>query len=175
MVKVKEIMRKFVITVDPGFTLDAIAKILNNNRIGCVIVMEGQKPIGIVTSEDVVGAVANGTDPKKYKAKQLLKRKFITASPGDDLLKITKKMVRTGIKRIPIIEKGRLEGIVTDKEILVTTPELIDVLSEKLKARVERVARPEKRISGICERCEGYSDHLTNTGGRWYCEGCSEE
>lgn len=49
---------------------------------------------------------------------------------------------------------------------------MIDVLSEKLKARVEMVARPNAVISGICENCEGYSDTLVNLAGRWLCEDC---
>jgi len=52
------------------------------------------------------------------------------------------------------------------------SPELINVLSEKLKMRVDAVANPDQEISGICERCEAYSDNLKNIGGRWLCEDC---
>ena len=127
MVKVKEIMRKQVITVEPDFTLDAIAKIMSNNKIGSVVVMERKNPVGIVTSEDIVSLVARGKSPKKAKAKELTQREFITASPEDNLLKIAKIMIRKGVKRVPIIHKNKLEGILTDKEILLTAPELIDV------------------------------------------------
>lgn len=172
MVKVREVMRKHVITVEPDFTLDAIAKIMSNNKVGSVVVMEKKMPVGIVTSEDIVSVVAKGQSPNKARAGELTKRQFITASPEDNLLKVAKLMIRKGIKRVPIIHKNKLEGILTDKEILLTAPEMINVLSEKLKARVERVAKPDSVISGICERCEGYSDELRSIGGRWFCEGC---
>ena len=72
-----------------------------------------------------------------------------------------------------MIKNGKLVGIVSDKEMLLVSPELLDILSEKLKARVEAVARPERTISGICEECGEYSDNLENVGGSWICEDCA--
>ena len=174
MVKVKEIMRTYVVTVGPDFTMDAIAKIMSNNKIGSVVILEKQKPVGIVTSEDIVSVVSKGSSPKKVKAADFLKREFVTASPDDDILKVTKKMVEKGIKRVPILRQGRLEGMLTDKEILISAPEMVDILSEKLKARVEKVAKPDEVISGICEGCEEYSDDLHSVAGRWFCEDCRD-
>jgi CBS domain-containing protein len=173
MVKVHEIMKRSVVTIDPELTLADVAKIMTNNKVGSVIVMNGANPVGIVTNEDIVGAIARGKDPKKVKVKGLEKKmKFVTASPDDDVLKITKKMVKIGIKRIPVIKDNKLIGIVSDKELLLVSPELINVLSEKLKIRVDAVAQSDQEISGICERCEAYADNLKNIGGRWFCEDC---
>lgn len=173
-VKAKDVMRKQVVTVDTTFSLDSVAKIMSNNKIGSVVILERSKPVGIVTSEDIVAAVARGASPKKIRIKELTKRAFITASPEENILKISKLMLKRGIKRVPILKGGNLEGIVTDKEILLTAPEMIGVLSEKLKARVERVAKPDTLISGICERCEAYSDRLGSSAGRWLCEDCRD-
>ena len=174
MVKVAEIMKKSVVTIDPELTLSDVAKIMTNNRIGSVIVMRKTKPIGIVTVDDIVGTVASGKDPKKIRVKTLKKKKarFVTTTPNENVLRVTKKMVKTGVKRIPVIKDGKLLGIVSDKEILLVSPELVNVMSEKLKMRVDSVARPEHEISGICERCEAYADNLKNIGGRWLCEDC---
>ena len=171
--KVKEIMKKYVVTVDPKLTLGDAAKIMTNNRIGSVVVVDKGKPVGIVTNEDVVKIVASGKSPSKIKISDLKPvRKLVTASPDDDMLKVTRIMIKQGVKRIPIINNGKLEGIVSEKEILLVSPELINILSEKLKNRVDRVAKPNESISGICEECEAYSDELKNRGGRWVCEDC---
>ena len=173
MVKVHEIMKKSVVTVDPELTLADVAKIMTNNRVGSVVIMDKAKPIGMVTDDDIVGTIAMGKDPKKVKISKLKKKiRFVTTSPDDDVLKVTKKMVKTGIKRVPVIKNGKLVGIVSDKELLLISPELINVLSEKLKKRVEAVAQPDQEISGICERCESYADNLKNISGRWLCEEC---
>ncbi|MBU0530152.1 MAG: CBS domain-containing protein [Candidatus Aenigmatarchaeota archaeon] len=175
MVKIKEIMKKHVITVGPSIDMAAVAKIMTNNRIGSVIVMDKSKPTGIVTTDDIVGLIAHGGNPKKTKISALKKRKkFVTASPDDNMLDVAKVMLKSGLKRIPVVKNGKLEGIVSDKEILTIAPELIDVMSEKLKARIATVALPDQEISGICERCEAYSDDLRTVNGRWWCEDCRE-
>ncbi len=174
MVKVKEIMKKYVITVDPEATIADVSRIMTNNRVGSLIVVKGNRPMGIVTDSDIVSVVAAGKSPKRVKVRDLEQRKFISASPDDTMLHVIKLMVKNGVKRIPIIENGKLEGIVSDKEILLVSPELIEILSEKLKVRVGMVAGPRQTISGICEDCSNYSDELKNTGGRWLCEDCRQ-
>jgi len=176
MVKVKDIMKKRVITVDSSINIADVAKIMTNNRIGSVIVMEKLKPVGIVTDDDLVGIMAKGKSPKRIKVKDLpkTKKRFVTAVPGEDVLKVTKRMIKNGVKRLPVIHAGRLVGIISDKEILLTAPELIDIISEKLKMRVDMVSRPNQTISGLCEVCDSYSDELKNIGGKWICEECRD-
>jgi len=174
MVKVKEVMKKNVITADPELSMSDIAKIMTNNRVGSVVVMKKNKPIGIVTDSDIVTIVAKGKSPSSVKVKNAPKRKggFVKAGPNDSIMAIAKKMRKTGVKRVPVIENGKLLGMVSDKEILLVSPELLNIMSEKLKMRVENVADPTREISGICEHCESYSDQLTNNNGRWICEDC---
>ncbi len=174
MAKVKDIMRRYVVTVSKDVSADAAAKIMSNNKIGSVVITQGETPVGIFTSEDVVRLVARGDNPKKVTLGSLPKQDFITISPDDDVLKVTRLMTKHGVKRVPVVKNGKLQGIVSDKELLITTPELVEVLSEKLKMRAERVAQPHATISGICEECEGYSDKLKNVNGRWHCSECRD-
>ena len=173
MVKISEVMKKSVVTVDPELSVADVAKIMTNNRVGSVIVMDNAKPIDIITVDDVVESVARGINLKKTEIGKLKKkRSFVTVSPSDDVLRVSRKMVKSGYKRMPVVKNGKLMGIVSDKEILLMSPELINVLSEMLKIRVDVVAQPDQIISGICERCESYSDELRNIDGRWLCEDC---
>lgn len=173
MPKVSEIMKKNVVTVNPNILISDVAKIMTNNRIGSVIVTnEKMMPVSIVTDDDIVGLVASGKNPKKMKVRDLKRKKLISVSPGEDILKVAKLMIKTGYKRMPVIKDGKLQGIVSDKEILLVSPEMIEVLSEKLRARVEMVAQPDESISGMCENCDEYSDNLRNVAGRWMCKEC---
>ncbi len=174
MVRVRDIMKNRVITVDPEVNISDAAKIMTNNRVGSLVVLKNDKAVGIVTDADIVGVVARGGNLKEIKIRDLpkTKRRFVTASPDETIMSVTKKMIKNGIKRIPVIKDDKLQGIISDKEILLTSPELINVLSEKLKMRVDLVSQPDQEISGICEECEGYSDNLRNIGGRWLCENC---
>lgn len=174
MVQVQEIMRKRVVTVGPSFSVADAARVMKSNRIGSVIIAEKGKPIGIVTADDVTSLVADGKSPKRVKLKDLPKRKLITAESGDNILKVTRLMIKKGIKRVPVLKGGNLVGIVTDKEILLSTPGMLGVLSERLKAHT--ITAPafgrEQELSGLCERCENYSDNLKRVGARWLCEDC---
>jgi predicted transcriptional regulator len=178
VVKVKDIMKKHVVTIDPDVTMSIVAKILTNNRIGSAVIVKNDKPVGMVTTNDIVTLIARGKDPKRIKAGKFWKernRPFITVSPDDSVLNVAKKMIKSGLKRFPIVKDGKLKGIISTKEILLVSPELIEVLSEKLKAKVDAVARPDQTISGLCESCDSYSDDLRNIDGRWICSECSEE
>lgn len=178
MVRVKDIMKRHVVTIEPDVKMSTVAKILTNNRIGSVVIVEKDKPIGIVTTNDIVTLIANNKDPKMIKAGKFWKdrkRPFMTVSPDENILSVAKKMIKTGLKRFPVVKGGMLKGIVSTKEILLVSPELIEILSEKLKAKVDAVARPDQTISGICEKCDSYSDELKNIDGRWVCPECREE
>jgi len=174
MIKVRDIMKRNVITVDPDLTISDVAKVMTNNKIGSVVVLDkGMRPSGIVTDDDIVSLIAAGKNPRRVKVKDMpARRKLIAADPDEDLMQVTKRMIKNGVKRLPVIKDGRLQGIVSDKEILLTAPELLEVMSEKLRARVEKVAQPDQEISGLCEECESYSDELHSVGGRWLCEEC---
>jgi CBS domain-containing protein len=174
VIKVREVMKKRVITADPDLSMADVAKIMTNNRVGSVVVMRDDKPVSIVTDDDLVTIIAQGKSPKKVRISDIprKRRNLIVARPDETVTDVAKKMIKNGIKRVPVIERGKLLGMVSDKEILLVSPELIEILSEKLKMRVERVADPAMIISGICENCEAYSDRLANVGGRWLCEDC---
>ncbi len=174
MVKVKDVMKRFVVTAGPEITLDEAAKIMTRNRVGSVVIVKkgDTAPLGLITNEDIVKAVAEGKNPANVKVSDVKMRDFIYVSPDDDINDVTKKMIKTGVKRIPVMEKGKLVGMVSEKEIILVAPEMLRVLSEKLKMRVEAVSPREGSISGICEGCEGYSDDLKNVAGQWLCEEC---
>jgi CBS domain-containing protein len=173
MLKVSKIMKKSVVTVLPSVTVSHVAKIMTNNKIGSVIVVDSRgRPTGIVTDDDIVGLIAEGKSPSRVKVSNLKKKRLISVLPNEDVMKVARLMIKTGYKRMPVIESGKLVGIVSEKEILLISPEIIEILSERLRARVDMVAQPDERISGMCEECDEYSDGLRNVSGRWVCREC---
>jgi len=174
MVSVDKIMKRFVVTADPGITLMDAAKIMTVNRIGSVVVMKGSVPVNMVTNDDIVSIVAQGKNPSKMKLGDMKKKSVVTVPPEENIQKVAQLMIKTGFKRIPVMKNGKLYGIVSEKEIVLVQPQLLDIMSEKLRMRIERVSPREGTISGICEMCEGYSDDLKNVGDKWLCESCMD-
>ena len=173
-------MKKRVITISPDKTVADAARVMTNNRVGSLVVVKNDnKPQDIVTESDVTTVVAKGMDPTKtklsgLKSKKLKKRHhpLIAVKPSDNILDVTRLMVKNGVKRVPVIENGKLIGMIADKEILIISPELIEILSEKLRSRVNDVANPRQIISGMCEDCGAYSDELKQIGESWICSEC---
>ena len=180
MVKVKEVMKERVITITPERTVADAARIMTNNRVGSLVVVDKRNnPKDIVTESDVTTIVAKGMDPHKLKISGLKSKKLkkkhhplVTVKPDDDVLKVARLMVKKGVKRVPVLDKGKLKGIIADKEILIISPELIEIISETLRSRVNAVARPSQIIAGMCEDCGSYSDELKQTGEQWACSEC---
>jgi CBS domain-containing protein len=182
MVKVKEIMKRDVKRITPNETIADAAKIMTSNRVGSLVVVEsGDNPKDMVTESDVTTVVAMGLDPKKVKISDLRKKRIkkrsglITVKPDDNVLDVAKLMVKNGVKRVPVVENGKLKGIVADKEILLISPELIEIMSEKLKERIAMGPSSTETISGLCEDCGGYSDSLTQSGNNWVCPECAPD
>jgi len=177
MVKVKEIMKIHVITASKDTNMSIISKMMTNNKVGSVVFVESRKPVEIVTTDDIVSMVSEEMDPQKTTINDMRKKrkKLITISPDDNILNVAKKMIKLGVKRFPVIDKkGELVGIISEKEILLVSPELIEILSEKLKEKVEAVPGFVSELSGICESCGQYSDNLKNINGRWICPKCQK-
>jgi CBS domain-containing protein len=178
MAKVKDIMKSCVITIDPDETITYASRVMTNNRIGALVVMDGGKPIDMVTVADVTTVIAKGLDPNKVTVADVKrnhvkdKKTFVTVSPQDDIMKLVKLMVKNGVKRVPVLDRGKLVGIVADKEVLLVSPETMEIMSERLRQKIGCVPRMSAKISGICEDCGQISDGLQTLNGRWMCPEC---
>ena len=174
---VKDLMSKKVNKIDYKKTVYDASKVMAKERRGYVVVTNKGKPIGILTDSDVLEKViAKGKNPKKVKVKDVMSSPLITISPDEEIIEASRLMRKNLIKRIPVVEKGKLVGIITDTDIAKSTPEFINIIEERLKAKEEgfEPARIEGKISGICEECNNYSGNLSNVNGRWLCETCKD-
>jgi signal-transduction protein with cAMP-binding, CBS, and nucleotidyltransferase domain len=79
-------------------------------------------------------------------------------------------MIKQGIRRIPIKDKDRIVGVVTDTDILRVEPGLIDVLVERLKYDV-----PGLKNGGVCEECNSYARRLIRVNGMLVCQKCKKK
>jgi CBS domain-containing protein len=174
---VKELMSRKVNTIEENKSVYQAARIMAKERKGCVVVVKKGKPVGIITDSDILEKViSKGKDPKKIKVKDIMSSPIITISPNENVAEAARLMRKNLIKRIPVVEKGKLVGIISDSDIARVSPEFIDIIEERLKAKEEGIEpkRIEGRISGICEECGNYSDSLGNVNGRWICETCKD-
>ncbi len=176
MVEISKVMKTDVIAADPEATIEVIARIMSNNQLGSVVIkdFDSDEPKGIITWSSIITMIGRGQDVRQTKAKNVISKNLITADHKDDITSVTKKMVKHNIDRVPVTRDGKLVGIVSYKDLLATTPELIEILSEKLRVTASRPPRFGDLIPGACESCGNFSNRLQQDNGRWICEECAD-
>jgi len=129
-------MVKEVITVDGESTVKEAADIMNRFEIGCLIVTKDGKAVGILTERDLLKRVVSRTkNPQKTKVKTVMSKPLIVVEPDMELEEAAKLMFKLKIKKLPVVESGRLMGLVTLTDLARFQPQMIRILkklSEKM-------------------------------------------
>ncbi len=177
---VKDIMTSPVITIGEDASVNKAAQLMDKNNVGCIVVTtEKGKPLGIITERDLVTRVlAKNAKPSKLAVKEVMTSPLITVDPDETLSEAARRMSRLSIRRLGVIYKGNLVGIVSSKDILAITPELIELMQEK--ARIEGGTAVEEApwhppLAGYCDQCGQWSDDLQEIEGDFICEDCRTE
>lgn len=178
---VKDVMSNPVITVDEEAAISHIAELMDKHEFGCVIVTKKDgKPIGIITERDLVTRVlAKNVNPESVKAKDVMTSPLITIEPDATINEAARKMSRLNIRRLGVVYKGQLVGLISSKDILGVMPELIEAIQEKALIEGEHIAQTATEegmgLAGYCDRCGGWSDNLKEANGEYLCEDCMTE
>ena len=175
---VKDVMSSPTITVDENTSVNEIARLMEQNKIGCIIVTSKDgKPLGMITEKDlVIRVLAKNAQPSKITAKKVMTSPLITIDPDETISEAARRMSRLNIRRLAIMYKGNLVGIVSSKDILAVTPELIEIIQER--ARIEGFVEEEVQhppLAGYCDQCGRWSDTLKEVEGNFLCEECRIE
>jgi CBS domain-containing protein len=129
--KVEDIMVKEVITVDEKSTVKEAADIMNRFEIGCLIVTQKGKAMGILTERDLLKrVVSQGRSPKKTRVETVMSKPLIVVEPDMDLEEAAKLMFKLKIKKLPVVEDGQLTGLVTLTDLARFQPQMIRILKK---------------------------------------------
>ncbi|MEQ4301468.1 CBS domain-containing protein [Plantactinospora sp. B6F1] len=120
MTTVGEFMTTRLVTMDGGDTLTAAAQEMRDSAIGDVIVTNDDKVVGIVTDRDItVRGVAEGLNPSSATLNQILTQDVVTVTQYDDAVAAADLMRTYGVRRLPVVEDGRLIGLVSLGDLAV--------------------------------------------------------
>jgi CBS domain-containing protein len=120
--KLRKIMVKNVKTVPMDTSVQKAVKIMNKNRINCLVVTYDKQVAGIITERDMLERVLEkGKDPKEIKVSEIMTRQVLVGKPTMELVEASNFMFEKKVKKLPIMEKNRLVGIVTLTDIARAT------------------------------------------------------
>lgn len=176
---VRDIMSSPVVTINEDETINKAASNMDMHDLGAVIVQnKSGKSIGIITERDIViRVVAKNLKPDTVRAKEIMTTPLVTIEPEANISDAARRMNRLDIRRLGVIYKGNLVGIISSKDVLGVMPELLEMIQER--SRIEGEARAEETeeapLSGYCDRCNTYSDTLKERNGQNICDECRIE
>lgn len=115
---ISSVMVKDVFTVPETMQLDEVAKLMLENGIGSVPVMnEDDKMVGIVSKADFV-TLAVGIAFDKITVKEIMTKELTVVSPTDRLVHARRQMIESHVGRVPVVDDDKLEGMVTSKDLM---------------------------------------------------------
>ena len=171
-VLVRDIMNSPVISASPQHTIKDIATKMKEERIGSIVIMENEKAAGIVTDWDIVSnAVVKDVKPSEVKASDIMQT-LHTIEGEEGVTEAARVLRQHNIKRLGVVYKNRLVGIISASDVIAVTPDLVDVISEKAAVMRGEIGRLAGNISGYCDECGEWSDLLQFNEGTFMCEEC---
>ena len=115
---IQEVMTSNPTTVEAGSTVVEAAKIMKQEDVGIVPIVEGDRLVGTVTDRDIaVRIVAEGKDPQSTSVSEIASTDVVTVDPQHDLDEALRLMASHQVRRLPVVEGGRLVGIVAQADV----------------------------------------------------------
>lgn len=111
------------VTATADATAADAARVMMAEDLGSLPVVEGETLVGMVTDRDLVARVmARGLDPNKVAVSECCSPEPVAAHPHDGLSDAVRRMAEAQVRRLPVIEGGRLVGILAQADIALTAP-----------------------------------------------------
>ncbi len=118
MPSVKDIMTKDVVSIDVNYSVFDAAEIMSSNQLGCLVVMDGEVTVGIVTERDIVRRVCARKLPGETKVSEIMSKSLITIDPDASIKDAARVMSSNKIRRLPVLKDGKLVGIVVASDFV---------------------------------------------------------
>lgn len=117
--KVRTVFHPAVACLGPEATLSTAATMMRTGRFGSVAVYEQDRLAGILTETDIVRAVAEHRDPETTRLSEYMSSNPVTADPEEESSDAAERMVAGGFRHLPVVEHGRLIGMVSARDLLL--------------------------------------------------------
>ena len=118
-ISVKELMIKNVISIESSDSLQNVAKKLYLKRVGSAIVMENDKPAGIITNRDIVNCIGSFDISLESPASKIMSSPLIYVHPDESIIEVAEIMTSKNIRKIPVIVNNEVLGIISASDLVV--------------------------------------------------------
>lgn len=122
---IRDVMTSNPRSLESGSSAVEAARLMRDEDVGIVPIVEGKKLVGTVTDRDIVTrVVAEGKTPESVTVGDIASRELVTIDPQQDLDDALRLMARHQVRRLPVVEEdGKLVGIVAQKDVAMHASE----------------------------------------------------
>ena len=157
MPQVRDLMVSSVVTIEPGTGIVDAARRMIQEKKGPLPVVEGERPVAMVTDRDVIArVVAEGRDPNSVTVDDIATRELVTIGPDQDVNEARQLMDQHQLDRILVVEGERLVGIISEADIRSDEGPLGGV--------TDTVGGVTEPVSGVTDTVRGTTDKLLGGG-----------
>jgi CBS domain-containing protein len=115
---IRDLMSPNPCAIDAGKPVAYAAKMMKQEDVGLAPIVEGERLVGTLTDRDiVVRVVAEGKDPQTVTAREVASTDLVTIDPQQDLDEALRLMASNQVRRLPVVEEGRLVGVLAQADI----------------------------------------------------------
>ena len=118
MVSVKDIMKKQIISIDSSLKARDAAALMEDSKVSCLVVMEKNVPVGMVTERDFVTKISALGKYASTSIREMMSMPLITISSDAQITKLIELMSEKKIHKVPVVDNGKLLGIVTATDLI---------------------------------------------------------
>jgi CBS domain-containing protein len=134
--QIKDVMTENPVSCEPQASVTEAAKVMAREDVGPVPVVEGNRLVGLVTDRDlIVRVLAEGRDPQGTTVGEVASTDLVTLSPEQDLDEALQLLARHQVRRLPVVDGGKLVGIVAQADVArhgddKSTGEVVEKISQ---------------------------------------------
>jgi CBS domain-containing protein len=140
IVLVRDVMSKNVRVVRPDSSAKEVVATMNKFDIGSVVVVQGERPVGIITERDILKRIVEPClAPETLTARQIMSSPVITIDENASINEAAKLMAKKGIKRLLVTRNNdKLVGIITFTDIVTKVPDMLSILEELVRPHARK-------------------------------------
>ena len=128
------------VSVEHNATIVQCSEIMAENHVSTLIVKKSNRLVGLLSEKDIVRKIiAEGLDPGKITASEIMEKDFPTIGPEKDIYDAIILMRDKNVRHLPVMSKSTMVGFLTGKDVLKFQPQLFEVLADRIELReIER-------------------------------------
>lgn len=126
--------REQIVTAAPSATATELAETMDEHGVGSVVIVEGDEPVGIVTDRDLALDVIMAKRDFGAPAEEIMTHELVTVDADDGVMELARTMQEHSVRRMPVVDDGKLVGIVTLDDVIVLLEDEMKGISDVIRS-----------------------------------------